>query len=131
MSHYVTFALGMPLSKRYAQIPAEKLTEARNLVMAIYGTRWQNIVDKPPTDMEIVAWGTPNMDPPPLCTGCNRHPAQIEEYLSHAAAEGMTPDEFVTREEGTFNFSNGHFLCTACYIAAGSPTAKHGRWEAP
>jgi hypothetical protein len=42
----------------------------------------------------------------------------------------MTPDDFVREEEGTFNRSNGHFLCTDCYIAAGMPSSPEG-WVAP
>jgi hypothetical protein len=135
---FVTFGYGMPLQGKYALIPGAKTDEAaRATVAKVYGMRWSFIY--PMKDLagqvaqfpiEAVEWGTPNMDPPPLCTGCNKHPAQIDEYVDAAEAEAMTPDEYVTKEEGTFNYSNGHFHCTACYIAAGSPSAPGG-WQAP
>jgi hypothetical protein len=65
-----------------------------------------------------------------ICTGCNKKPAELEEYRQYAALEEMTPDEYVWREEGTVNRENGHFLCTPCYVKAGCPTAPHG-WKAP
>lgn len=65
-----------------------------------------------------------------ICTGCNRRPDEIAEYLDGAADEQMTPAAYVMAEEGTLNTANGHFLCTACYIRAGMPTAPHG-WRAP
>lgn len=71
----------------------------------------------------------------PVCTGCNKTPAEIAEYVEAATpenygGEGCTPDEFVKREEGTYNRLNGHFLCTACYVRAGCPTGSP-RWVAP
>ena len=68
--------------------------------------------------------------PTPICTGCNKLPRELEEYASIAKAESMTPDEFVIRNEGTYNKENGHFLCTDCYIGAGMPTDPQG-WVAP
>lgn len=66
----------------------------------------------------------------PLCTGCNKHPDQITEYIAAAFDEECTPDEYVRNEEGTYNTKNGHFLCTACYIEAGQPSSPNG-WVAP
>lgn len=66
----------------------------------------------------------------PICTGCNKTPDQIEEYVEIAKEEGMTPDAFVREEEGTYNRANGHFLCTICYIKAGMPSSPRG-WIAP
>ena len=135
---FVTFGFGMPLQGKYALIPrATNEADARVEVMKVYDMRWAFIypIEDLPGQVaqfpiEPVVWGTPNMDPPPLCTGCNRHPAQMEEYVSAAEAERMTPDDYVTKEEGTFNYSNGHFLCTSCYIAAGEPSSPGG-WQAP
>lgn len=63
---------------------------------------------------------------------CQRPPDQIEEYRVFADAEGITPDEFVWREEGTLDRASGQFLCTACYMKAGSPTKPfhQGGWTA-
>lgn len=66
----------------------------------------------------------------PLCTGCGKHPDQIEEYVEIAADEDMTPDAYVRSEEGTYNPENGHFLCTSCYVRAGMPSGERG-WVAP
>ena len=57
----------------------------------------------------------------PLCIGCNKTPDQISEYVNMGEEEDMTPEEFVRKEEGTYNKANGHFWCTACYIDAGQP----------
>lgn len=53
----------------------------------------------------------------PICTGCNKTPDQIPEYIEGAREAKTTPAEFVKSEEGTYNKTNGHFLCTDCYIA--------------
>lgn len=66
----------------------------------------------------------------PICTGCQKTPGQIEEYVEHAADEGTTPDAYVRSEEGTYNPENGHFLCTDCYFKAGMPSSPRG-WVAP
>ncbi len=36
-----------------------------------------------------------------LCTGCNKRPHEIEEYIKAAAEEGVTHMEYVLEEEGT------------------------------
>ena len=66
----------------------------------------------------------------PLCVGCNKRPSEIEEYVESAEVEDMTPDDYVRGEEGTYNPSNGHFLCTDCYVRAGMPSSPYG-WVAP
>ena len=68
----------------------------------------------------------------PLCTGCNKHPEEIEEFVEAAKEEAMTPAEYVRKEEGTYNQANGHFLCTVCYIEAGMPSRPYpDSWKAP
>jgi hypothetical protein len=64
--------------------------------------------------------------PEPICIGCDKHPDQLSCYLSCAEAEDLSPDDYVRKEEGTFNPDNGHFLCDNCYISAGMPTAPGG-----
>lgn len=66
----------------------------------------------------------------PICTGCKKHPSEIDEYVELALVEETTPDAYVRSEEGTYNRKNGHFLCTGCYIAAGMPSSPRG-WIAP
>lgn len=65
----------------------------------------------------------------PICTGCGKRPAELLEYVE-AAGKSMTPDDYVRREEGTYNRDNGHFLCTPCYSDAGMPSSPRG-WVAP
>lgn len=68
------------------------------------------------------------------CYRCRLTPDKIEEYIEGAKDEGITPDEFVKKEEGTYNESNGHFCCTDCYIEIGMPATAPGaetRWIAP
>ena len=55
------------------------------------------------------------------CRRCKREPAAIQEYVAYAAESGCTPEEYVEREEGTFNRLSGEFWCTECYIARGMP----------
>jgi hypothetical protein len=55
------------------------------------------------------------------CVGCNKHPQSIAEYRRYAEEEDTTAARFVLANEGTLNRANGHFWCTACYIAVGQP----------
>ena len=57
----------------------------------------------------------------PICIGCNKQPDEIDEYLDEEVLDGMTPDNYVRKEEGTYNAANGHFYCTDCYIKARMP----------
>jgi hypothetical protein len=65
-----------------------------------------------------------------ICSGCSKRPEEIDEYIMAADDEGMTPEQYVREEEGTFNSENGHFLCTSCYVAVGCPSTSRG-WVAP
>lgn len=50
-----------------------------------------------------------------------------------AGREEATPEEreeYVRTQEGTYNPSNGHFLCDACYIEYGQPSSPTG-WKCP
>lgn len=49
-------------------------------------------------------------------------------YVDHEVGE--TPAEYIRENEGTYNRTNGHFLCDECYIAAGMPTISGG-WICP
>lgn len=66
----------------------------------------------------------------PLCIGCGKTPSELEEYIEIGKEEGMAPDDYVRKEEGTYNPENGHFLCTPCYFRAGMPSSPQG-WRAP
>lgn len=68
----------------------------------------------------------------PICIGCNKPADEIEEYIESAKEAGMTVEQYVREEEGTYNPENGHMLCTACYIEAGMPSKPApDRWIAP
>lgn len=69
----------------------------------------------------------------PICIGCAKRPDEIPEYVDMASTiEDMTPKEFVLEEEGTLNTTNGHFMCTDCYIKNGQPSKPFpDRWVAP
>lgn len=55
------------------------------------------------------------------CAICDKEPRDITEYQEQAEIEGMTPEEFVQNEEGTYDVDTGYFVCTNCYINAGMP----------
>lgn len=69
-------------------------------------------------------------DDGPIDPVCNRRPHEINEYAEQAAHEGISADEYVIREEGTYNPESKHFLCTGCYIKAGMPSSPSG-WRCP
>jgi hypothetical protein len=71
-----------------------------------------------------------NLKPQPVCSGCGKKPDELVEYIEAASEAGMTPEAYVRAEEGTYNPSNGHFLCTPCYCDAGMPSSPTG-WVAP
>jgi hypothetical protein len=66
------------------------------------------------------------------CIGCKKTPNELEEYVEAAAPLGITPEEYVRQEEGTYNRENGHFACTKCYIEMGQPSKQWPEcWTAP
>lgn len=66
------------------------------------------------------------------CIGCNKNADEIDEFIEAATENEMSVEDYVREEEGTYNPSNGHFLCTDCYIAAGMPSRRYpDRWIAP
>lgn len=68
----------------------------------------------------------------PTCQGCGKPASELPEYISGAEMEEMTPDEYCKSQEGTYNHSNGHFLCSPCYIKAGMPSLPGRRgWKCP
>jgi hypothetical protein len=67
----------------------------------------------------------------PICIGCKKVPSELAEYCDPELIGHLTPDEYVRREEGTYNPSNGHFACTSCYIKLGQPTRGYPGWKAP
>lgn len=79
---------------------------------------------------EILEAGERHMPMEFKCIGCGKAPHEIEEYVEAAADEEITPEQYVSIEEGTFNRDNGHFACTSCYIAMGMPSSPQG-WKAP
>ena len=62
--------------------------------------------------------------PSPTCKRCGCTASELNEYIDMAKEEGMTPDEYLRREEGTYNSETNLFYCTPCYIAVGMPLGK-------
>lgn len=65
------------------------------------------------------------------CFRCGKKPSEIDEYVEAAMDEGISPERYVQREEGTFNPKSGQFCCTDCYIEIGMPANAIGGWRAP
>lgn len=73
----------------------------------------------------------------PFCPACQRQAHEIPDVKMFAKENGLTPEEFVRQEEGTYNPSSEHFLCDRCFIVVES---AHGyrltgpndtRWVCP
>ena len=64
-----------------------------------------------------------------ICIGCNKTPEELEEYALFKEPD-QTNSDYCWQEEGTLNMTNGHFLCTDCYLRAGQPSSPRG-WKAP
>lgn len=73
----------------------------------------------------------------PYCPGCKKQAPEIASVQQFATEFGMSPEEFVRVEEGTYNPGNEHFLCDDCFIrieiAAGRRLAgpNDTRWVCP
>lgn len=66
----------------------------------------------------------------PICVGCARRPEEIPVYAAIGEDEGVAAKVYVIMNEGTFNSTNGHFLCDECYIKNGQPSSPSG-WTCP
>jgi len=58
------------------------------------------------------------------CKGCGKKPSELSEYSSLAKEYGLTPESYVSMEEGTYNIQTGLFYCTPCYVMAGMPLGR-------
>ena len=61
------------------------------------------------------------------CKECGRRPDEIDEYIDQANILNQyysSPNDFVRKEEGTFNRITELFYCTDCYIKIGMPLGK-------
>lgn len=56
------------------------------------------------------------------CPYCGKHPNEIDEYITAAKEEGITPLEYVKLEENTYCQYTGCFVCSSCYVNIGTPT---------
>lgn len=65
------------------------------------------------------------------CFRCGKPASSFPEYCDRTCGspEGCA-DQYVRREEGTYNPETNRFACDACYIAIGMPTSSEG-WRAP
>lgn len=55
------------------------------------------------------------------CPYCKQEPHEISKYVEQAEMYGITPEEFVRTEEGTYSQPHNVFTCTSCYIKIGMP----------
>lgn len=85
-------------------------------------------IDKTPLDRtfvhrDCVAHATPKT---PRCVGCGKAPSDLAEYVNAARKQDppLSPLDYVLRNEGTLNETNGHYRCTECYIRSGQPPGK-------
>lgn len=75
-----------------------------------------------------------NYFPKPVCIECNQNGHNISEYkvavLDELEYDEEIPsgnelreavDNYIRREEGTYNRNNGHFWCTECYCKLNCP----------
>lgn len=64
---------------------------------------------------------------------CKRYARDMKELDSCIEPDYHSDrEDFVRKEEGTYNQQNGHFLCDTCYIKWGMPTGSNGqRWVCP
>jgi hypothetical protein len=71
----------------------------------------------------------------PFCTGCNKEPNRLDDFNNWASEGYDSADDMCRQEEGTYNQTNGHFLCLECYISAGMPANHYAGpgsgWVAP
>ncbi len=66
----------------------------------------------------------------PTCAYCGKTPSELDEYTDPEIIDGLTPDEYVRQEEGTYNRESNRFACTICYVKIGMPSSPRG-WKAP
>ena len=60
----------------------------------------------------------------PHCAICKKTPDAISIYVQYAEENGMSPDDYVLLNEGTFNYRNNLFYCDQCYVLIGMPMGK-------
>lgn len=49
------------------------------------------------------------------CEFCLRKPSEIEDYIVAADECDLSPNEYVKKEEGSYNRSTKTFCCPTCY----------------
>lgn len=69
----------------------------------------------------------------PICVGCARRAHELPNRYFYEDINTSDPEamrKYIIYNEGTYNRSNGHFLCDPCYIKNGSPSSPSG-WICP
>lgn len=61
-----------------------------------------------------------------VCIRCKKNPEDIQEYVSYAKQDGVTPEQWVRENEaiGVWGKGPDTFYCTDCYIKAGMPLRR-------
>lgn len=108
----------------------EVITPCPEVGCTYAGTDEQLVVHKTLMDKHDLHARQISDDPQPFCIGCHKIPEEIDEYSKVFTKSRHSPSEYVKREEGTYNRTNGHFLCTHDYLRAGAPSSPNG-WKAP
>jgi len=73
----------------------------------------------------------------PYCPGCGKQAGEIPSVVQFAEEDSTAPETWVRHEEGTYNPTNEHFLCDACFLAeesrrGGRLVGPHGQqWVCP
>lgn len=73
----------------------------------------------------------PNEPFDPMCGRYAKDMEELDWFIREDDDRIVSPEEretYIIKEEGTYNPSNGHFLCDACYIKAGMPSSPYG-WK--
>ena len=58
------------------------------------------------------------------CKACGKAPNELSEYVSAAKVANITPEEYIRKEEGTYNRKTDLFFCTPCYVKVGMPLGQ-------
>ena len=60
----------------------------------------------------------------PQCAVCKKQPHEIPIYVRFALMDGITAEDFVYMNEGTFDYRTNLFYCDKCYVKIGMPPGK-------
>ena len=112
------------VTREEAGFGAYTIAEAKTNDLAIEIARAMNSGNQPVPDEASVVVNHLR------CGRCGKAPWQLTEYVDAAAVDGISPNEYVRDEEGTYDPASNRFLCTECYVAVGQPSLFARQWKA-